>query len=47
LEAAGTPIGPYDPQIAAIALANNLILVTPNIREFGRNTGLQFEDWEV
>ncbi|MUH01162.1 PIN domain-containing protein [Scytonema sp. UIC 10036] len=28
LTAKGTPIGPYDLQIAAIALTNNLILVT-------------------
>ncbi|WP_302885388.1 PIN domain-containing protein [Kovacikia minuta] len=33
--------------IAAIALANNLILVTHNTREFGRVDGLQVEDWEV
>ncbi|NJM19133.1 MAG: type II toxin-antitoxin system VapC family toxin [Richelia sp. SL_2_1] len=42
----GTPIGPYDLQIAAIALANNLILVTHNVREFSRVNGLQIEDWE-
>lgn len=36
LEALGTPIGPYDLQIAAIALTNNLTLVTPNISEFSR-----------
>ncbi len=47
LEAAGTPIGPYDLQIAAIALANNLILVTHNTREFSRIPGLLLEDWEV
>jgi len=34
-------------QIAAIALANNLTLVTHNTREFGRVDGLQIEDWEV
>jgi tRNA(fMet)-specific endonuclease VapC len=28
LESQGTPIGPYDLQIAAIAMANDLILVT-------------------
>jgi tRNA(fMet)-specific endonuclease VapC len=44
---AGTPIGAYDLQIAAIALANNLILVTHNTREFDRVDGLQIEDWEV
>ena len=46
LEALGTPIGPYDLQIAAIALANNLTLVTHNTREFGRVEGLRIEDWE-
>ncbi|MEH2299282.1 MAG: type II toxin-antitoxin system VapC family toxin [Nostoc sp.] len=43
----GTPIGPYDLQIAAIALANNLILVTHNVDEFRRVEGLQLEDWEA
>lgn len=47
LEALGTPIGPYDLQIAAIAVANNLILVTHNTREFSRVPGLRFEDWEL
>lgn len=37
----------YDLQIAAIALANNLILVTHNTREFSRVDGLRFEDWEL
>ena len=46
LESRGTPIGSYDLQIAAIALAHNLILVTHNIREFSRVEGLQCEDWE-
>ncbi len=36
LEMLGTPIGPYDLQIAAIALTLNLILVTHNVDEFGR-----------
>jgi len=47
LAARGTPIGPYDLQIAAIALVNNLILVTHNTREFQRVEGLQIEDWEI
>jgi tRNA(fMet)-specific endonuclease VapC len=47
LAASGTPIGPYDLQIAAIAIANNFILVTHNVKEFRRVNGLQFEDWEV
>lgn len=47
LETKGTPIGPYDLQIAAIALANNLILVTHNVSEFSRVEGLKIEDWEA
>jgi tRNA(fMet)-specific endonuclease VapC len=47
LASAGTPIGACDLLIAAISLANNLILVTHNTREFGRVDGLQVEDWEV
>ena len=46
LQASGTPIGAYDLQIAAIALANHLILVTHNTREFSRIEGLRLEDWE-
>ncbi len=34
LAAQGTPIGPYDLQIAAIALANDCTLVTHNVGEF-------------
>lgn len=47
LAAAGTPIEPYDLQVAAIALANNLTLVTHNTDEFRRVERLQIEDWEV
>lgn len=47
LASLGTPIGPYDLQIAAIALANNLTLVTHNTREFSRVEGLRLEDWEA
>ena len=43
----GTPIGPYDVQIAAIAFANDCILVTHNTGEFLRIAGLRLEDWEV
>lgn len=46
LAALGTPIGPYDLQIAVIAMANNLTLVTHNTREFRRVEGLLIEDWE-
>ena len=47
LASAGTPIGAYDLQIAAIALAHSLTLVTHNTREFVRVDGLQLEDWET
>lgn len=46
LAAQGTPIGPNDLLIAATALAHDLTLVTHNIREFSRVTGLRMEDWE-
>jgi tRNA(fMet)-specific endonuclease VapC len=46
LETAGTPIGPHDLQIAAIALTNGLTLVTHNTAEFSRVPGLVIEDWE-
>jgi predicted nucleic acid-binding protein len=36
-----------DVLIAAIALANNLILVTHNTQEFDRVAGLTLEDWEL
>jgi tRNA(fMet)-specific endonuclease VapC len=42
----GTPIGPNDQMIAAIALANNLTLVTNNTAEFSRVPGLAIEDWQ-
>jgi len=45
LEKQGLPIGPYDVLIAATALANNMILVTHNQKEFGRIEGLKIEDW--
>jgi len=46
LKAKGTPIGAYDLQIAAIALTNNLILITHNTKEFEQVEGLLLEDWE-
>jgi len=45
LERAGTPIGPYDLQIAAQAVGRNCILVTNNVREFVRIPGLKIENW--
>ncbi|SOE68609.1 tRNA(fMet)-specific endonuclease VapC [Burkholderia sp. D7] len=46
LASAGTPIGPYDVLIAGQALARSLTLVTHNVREFQRVSGLSVEDWE-
>ncbi|MBD2202712.1 type II toxin-antitoxin system VapC family toxin [Calothrix sp. FACHB-1219] len=46
LNTLGTPIGGNDLLIAAIALANDLILVTHNTREFSRIDSLKYEDWE-
>ena len=45
LEKSGNIIGPYDLQIAAIALRRQLTLVTGNVREFARVAGLLIEDW--
>lgn len=47
LEKQGTPIGGNDLLIAATALAHDLVLVTHNLREFGRIPDLKLEDWEV
>jgi tRNA(fMet)-specific endonuclease VapC len=47
LEKNGTPIGPYDMQIAAIAVAHRLMVVTHNTGEFGRIPWLKIDDWEV
>jgi tRNA(fMet)-specific endonuclease VapC len=45
LELAGVVIGPYDLQIAAICTRHGLTLVTSNIGEFSRVSGLTIEDW--
>ncbi len=41
----GTPIGPLDMLIAAHARAEDLVLVTNNVREFERVPGLKLENW--
>jgi tRNA(fMet)-specific endonuclease VapC len=46
LTAQGKLIGGNDLLIAAIALANDLILVTHNTWEFSRVNNLTIEDWE-
>jgi tRNA(fMet)-specific endonuclease VapC len=47
LALAGTPIGPNDLLIAAIAFANGVTIITHNTGEFGRVKGLRIEDWET
>ena len=45
LEREGMVISERDTQIASIAMANKLTVVTHNIREFGRISKLKVEDW--
>ena len=45
LQAAGQPIGPLDTLIAAHAVSLGTILVSNNLREFNRVSGLQVENW--
>jgi tRNA(fMet)-specific endonuclease VapC len=45
LERRGTPIGALDMLIAAHALALRTTLVSNNLREFRRVTGLSVENW--
>jgi tRNA(fMet)-specific endonuclease VapC len=45
LKAAGQPIGAYDALIAGTGLAKGLVVVTSNVGEFKRVSGLQVEDW--
>lgn len=47
LEAAGTPIGPYDTMIAAHAKHLGLTLVTDHERELARVAGLRVENWRA
>ena len=41
----GKPIGPYDAMIAGHARSLGLVLVTNNVREFRRVSGLRVENW--
>ena len=45
LKTKGQPIGAYDALIAATALARGLVVVTSNVSEFKRVSGLKVEDW--
>jgi tRNA(fMet)-specific endonuclease VapC len=42
----GRLIGPNDLLLAAIAISNDLTLITSNVSEFGRVSGLRVEDWQ-
>ncbi|MCK6557067.1 PIN domain-containing protein [Candidatus Binatia bacterium] len=46
LAAQGKPVGPYDLQIAAIAVSGSLTVVTANVGEFSRVPGLAVEKWQ-
>ncbi|MBW1797841.1 MAG: type II toxin-antitoxin system VapC family toxin [Deltaproteobacteria bacterium] len=45
LERKGMVISERDTQIASVAMANKLIVVTHNVKEFGRIGKLKVEDW--
>jgi len=47
LEKNGIVISERDLQIASIAMANKLIVVTHNVKEFKRITNLDIEDWAI
>ena len=40
-------VGTMDLKIAAIAIANNAVLLTRNLSDFGKILGLRVEDWSV
>jgi len=45
LEQNGTPLALADLEVAAIAMANDLTLVSGNTRHFNRIEGLKLENW--
>jgi tRNA(fMet)-specific endonuclease VapC len=45
LERAGTPIGAYDTLLAGQASRHGLVLVTANVAEFARVSGLRWQNW--
>jgi len=47
LTAQGTPIGAYDVLVAGQAVARSLTLITRNVKEFCRVTGLDYENWQT
>jgi len=47
LEKLGTPLDDFDLIIASCALANNMTLVTNNVRHFARIKGLKLTNWTI
>ncbi|MGE0454382.1 MAG: type II toxin-antitoxin system VapC family toxin [Vicinamibacteria bacterium] len=47
LRVAGSPIGVMDMLIAAIARSADTVLVSHNVRDFARVTGLRLADWPI
>lgn len=47
LEKLGTPLDDFDLIIASCALANNMTLVTNNVRHFERIEGLKLTNWTI
>ena len=47
LERRGTPIEPYDIQIAAQGVSTGIPVITHNISEFSRVPNLKPEDWII
>lgn len=45
LQKAGRPVDDFDLLIGATAIANEMILVTNNLKHFTRLSGIQLEDW--
>ena len=45
LKTRGQPLGAYDVLIAGTGLARGLVVVTSNVGEFKRVSGLRVEDW--
>jgi tRNA(fMet)-specific endonuclease VapC len=45
LERSGKPVGSHDMLIGAHARSEGLIVVTNNVREFGRMPGVRVENW--